>query len=166
MTKADEEQTAATETDDSAVDEGEVLEWTTHPVKKRPVVALLVSLFIALVVVVVYYSTGTLLFALLGLVVLVASVARFYFPTTYRLSDCGVAVKTVTQTIKKDWLVYRSCYPDKNGILLSPFVQPSRLENFRGIYLIFEDNRDEVVEFVRKRIEPAKENSTESGVEK
>jgi hypothetical protein len=58
----------------------------------------------------------------------------------------------MTQTLHKDWSIYRSCYPDKNGILLSPFVRPSRLENFRGIYLMFADNGEEVTRFVKAHI--------------
>jgi hypothetical protein len=82
----------------------------------------------------------------------VASLAKFYFPTRYRLDDTGIMVKTMTQTLKKEWTLYRSCYPDKNGILLSPFAEPSRLENFRGLYLMFDNNRDDVTAFCRSHI--------------
>jgi hypothetical protein len=56
------------------------------------------------------------------------------------------------QTLNKDWSQFRSCYPDKNGILLSPFAHPSRLENFRGLYLMFEGNRDAVTACVKGRL--------------
>ena len=151
--------------DDNNIDdnEGVVLEWTTHPMKRKPLVALVVTLFIILIAVLVYITTISKLFTLLTLIVLFASLAKFYLPTRYRLSDKGVAVKTTTQTIYKSWDVYRSCYPDKNGILLSPFFEPTRMENFRGIYLIFAENKDEVTAFVEERINksdnpPATEN--------
>jgi len=41
---------------------------------------------------------------------------------------------------------------DKNGIFLSPFRKPRRLENFRGIYLMVGENRDEVISFIKERI--------------
>ena len=133
-------------------DEGQVLGWTCHPVKRRPLVSVLATLFILLVSAMIHYATGSKGFALLGLVILLASLAKFYFPTTYRLSDKRIMVKTTTQTLYKDWSVYRSCYRDKNGILLSTFAEPSRLENFRGLYIMFSDNGDAVTAFVKKRL--------------
>jgi hypothetical protein len=131
---------------------GRVLEWTTHPVKRRPMVSIMVTVFVLLISLIVYYTTMSKMFGGLALVVMFASLAKFYFPTTYRLTDDRITIKTMTQTLHKDWAIYRSCYPDNNGILLSPFVRPSRLENFRGIYLMFSGNRDEVIQFVRERI--------------
>lgn len=142
-------------------DEGEVLEWTSHPLRRKPVAATIVSIFILVVSMVVYSTTMSKAFGVLALVVLFASLARFYFPTTYRLTGKRITVKTVTQTLHKDWSQYRTCYPDKNGILLSPFTRPSRLESFRGIYLIFSANKQEVVSFVKGHIGKREENSSQ-----
>lgn len=134
-------------------EQGDALEWTTHPMKKRPIVAILVTIFIFVVPMLVLSMTNSKLFATLALVVLFASVAKFYFPTKFILTDKQVIIKSSTQTIKKNWTEYRSFYPDKNGVLLSPFVEPSRLENFRGVYLIFADNKEEVISFIGKYIQ-------------
>ncbi|MEW6410854.1 MAG: hypothetical protein AB1483_00110 [Candidatus Zixiibacteriota bacterium] len=136
----------------SSGDEGEVLQWTTHPLRRRPLAAVLVTVFILMVGFLVYASTESKAFGTLALVVLFASLAKFYLPTRYLLSDKCIKVKTTTQTIRKNWSQFRSYYPDRNGVLMSPFLQPSRLENFRGIYLIFDNNRDEVIAFIKKRI--------------
>ncbi|MFQ5498574.1 MAG: hypothetical protein ACE5FH_02775 [Candidatus Zixiibacteriota bacterium] len=136
---------------------GMQLRWTSHPMKRRPLATLLLSLFILLVSFFIYLATESSWFSLLGLVVLYVSTARFYWPTHYHLTDRDVTVKTSMQTVTKEWSAYRSCYPDKNGILLSPFMKPSRLENFRGIFLMFENNKDEVVTFVRQQIDRQRE---------
>ena len=51
-------------------------------------------------------------------------------------------------------------------MFLSPFVEPSRLENFRGLYLMTEKNNEEVAEFIRARIGgrhlPADQNDIEN----
>ncbi len=133
-------------------DAEEALEWTCHPVKRKPLVSALVTLFIFVVVAIVYYTTASRAFGVLAAVIMLASLAKFYFPTSYRLTREKITIKTTTQTLRKDWSTYRSCYPDKNGILLSPFVHTSRLENFRGIYLMFNNNRDEVTNFVKANI--------------
>jgi len=133
-------------------DESETLQWTCHPVKRKPLVSSLVSLFIAVIGAMIYLMTESHLFTLLGMIIMLMSLAKFYFPTTFKLSDRGVTVKTTTGTLFKEWKIYRSCYPDKKGILLSPFGEPSRLENFRGLYVMFEGNAGEVTAFVRKHI--------------
>ncbi len=133
-------------------DENILLEWTCHPMKRRPAVTVAVSLFVLLLVILVYVITSSRLFAVLAIIILAASLAKFYFPTVYRIGDKRIMIKTTTQTLYKDWSLYRSCYPDKNGILVSPFAGPSRLENFRGLYLMFENNRDSVVEVVKAQV--------------
>ena len=146
-------------------EEGEVLSWTVHPMRRKPVVALLVTVFIFVVSMLAYMTTDSKTFGTLALVVLFASLAKFYMPTTYRLSDARITIKTMTQTIHKSWSQFRSFYPDKNGVLLSPFPGPSRLESFRGIFLIFDRNRDQVVEFIKPRIGQVLEEPDEGGKE-
>ena len=150
MSENDKDKTVAPAQD--IVDEGEVLAWTTHPIRRKPLTAVIVTFFILVVGFLVFVTTESKAFGTLALVVLFASVAKFYMPTKYRLSDKRVTVKSTTQTITKNWSHFRSYYPDKNGVLLSPFIQPSRLENFRGMYLIFENNRDAVMDFIRSHI--------------
>lgn len=134
-------------------DEGEILEWTCHKAKRNPLLTALVSALILAFGIIVYYATErSSVFAGLTLVILFLSLSRFYLPIRYRLSDRRIMIKTMTQTLYKEWSVYRTCYPDKNGILLSPFIQPSRLENFRGVFLLFNDNAQVVTEFVKARL--------------
>jgi hypothetical protein len=135
-----------------APDQGPRLEWTVHPVKRQPWVSAAVSAFVILVVILVHSWMQSHLFTLLAMLVMLGSLAKFYFPTHYQMNDKSVTVKTTTQTLVKEWKLYRSCYPDKKGILLSPFATPTRLENFRGLYIMFEKNNDQVTAFVKDRI--------------
>ncbi len=137
-------------TTDSPADN--LLTWTTHPIKKRPLAAVLVSLFILIVPLIVLTITSSKIFGFLSLVVLFASVAKFYFPTYFTLTDSEAVIKSSAQTIRKQWSEFRSYYPDKNGVLLSPFVDKSRLENFRGIFLMFDNNEEDVMNIVKQKI--------------
>ena len=129
--------------------------------QKRPLVTALVTIFILVISMLVYLAMESKAFSVLALVVLFASLARFYLPTKYRLTDRGITVKSLTQTVNKPWSMYRSCYPDKNGILLSPFAEPSRLENFRGIFLLFGGNREAVISTVKDQINKHREQSAD-----
>jgi hypothetical protein len=145
-------------------DEGEVLEWTCHKAKRRPMITLGVTALILLFGTFVYFMTDhSRMFTALALVVLFLSLARFYLPIRYRLTEKGIAIKSLTQALTREWKVFRTCYPDKNGILLSPFTRPTRLENFRGLFLLFEDNAEEVTDYVKRHLnrdaEPASASS-------
>ena len=151
------------QTEPAAEAAADAFHWSCHPVKKRPLVSVLVTLFVIFAVAYVYYSFNSVFFALLTLIVFSLSLARYYFPTHYRLSEKGVTIKTPTQTISKPWSEYRSFYPDKNGVLLSPFAEPSRLENFRGIYLMYGGKREQIIFYINKYI--SSKDSSNSKVE-
>ena len=128
------------------------LEWTCHPAKRNMKVTWAVSVFIVILTVIVYFATFSAFFTVLAFLILTGSLSGFYFPVKYRMTDKGITVKTTMQTLEKKWSQYRSFYPDKNGVLLSPFARPTRLENFRGLYIRFWNNREEVVAFVREQL--------------
>lgn len=95
-------------------------------------------------------------FGIIASALLFFSLSKFFFPTRYRLDENGVTVKSTTQTFTRPWKQFRSYYVDPNGVLLSPFAVPSRLENFRGLYVTFKDNKDEVVAYVKAHIKAPK----------
>lgn len=146
-------QTGPSEKESAASEDSEILEWTCHPAKKNPKVTVAVSVFLVALVVIVYFVTYSVWFMALGAAILFGSLASFYLPTRFRLTDEEITMKATTQKTTKKWNQFRSYYPDKNGVLLSPFVRPTRLENFRGMYVRFWNNRDEVIEFVKNHIE-------------
>lgn len=129
-----------------------LLEWITHPMKRRPMVTAAVTLFIMLITMFVYYAMESRAFAVLALIVLLGSLAKYFLPTKFTLTESKIIIKSTTQTIAKPWSMFRSFYPDKNGVLISPFAEPSRLENFRGLYLMFSENRDEVLNAIREKL--------------
>ena len=129
-----------------------LLSWSTHPAKARPLVTTLVILFLIVLAVLVYLLTYSAIFTVIAALILYGSLTQYFTRTTYEFTDTKVRVKYVVNKIEKDWAQYRSYYVDKNGVLLSPFAGPSRLENFRGLFIRFADNRDQAMEIVRQKI--------------
>lgn len=150
-----EENKNITTPDETATEDRVLLKWRKHPLQKRPLAATLVTIFILVIGGLTLSVTGSKAFSVFALVVLFLSLAKFYLPTRFMLTEKFVVIKTTTQKIEKKWSEYRSFYPDKNGVLLSPFLEPSRLENFRGIYLMFENNKEEVLKIVEDMIAKA-----------
>ncbi|MFH2054956.1 MAG: hypothetical protein ABIJ61_03270 [bacterium] len=141
-----EEQTTTT-------DNPALLQWTCHPVKHKPILlTVFVVLFLTLLVALTYHWTESGLFTLVVALVLWGSLSQYFLPVSFSFNELDVSVKYTTHKITKGWNLFRSYYVDKNGVLLSPFVRPSRLENFRGLYIRFSGNKNEVLAIVKDKI--------------
>lgn len=131
----------------------EVLKWETHPVKKSISITILVILFLFVIWLVVYLATSSFFLTGLSVVIMLVSLSSFFLPTRYELNQEKVKIRFFLTMREREWRAFRSFYVDKNGVLLSPFAKPSRLENFRGVYVRFNQNKDQVVEFVKSKIQ-------------
>lgn len=137
------------------------MEWTAHPLKadqKKSMLLISIILLISLLVLLTANSVG---FALVALTLLVFSTRQFFMPTVYNLNSEGVEVRFLGTTKKRHWGYFSSYYEDRNGILLSPFNDRSRLEAFRGVYLIITGlpdsggtvvNKEQVRNFIKHHI--------------
>lgn len=131
----------------------EVLKWTSHPLKKsrKKTAYLILALFLvwSLVFWATSYSWG---FLFLAVLILTGSLSPYFFPTRYELTQDKLRVRFLAVRKEKAWSGFKSFYPDKNGVFVSPFARPSRIENYRGIYLRYDGNQKQVLDFVKSKI--------------
>ncbi|TET77563.1 MAG: hypothetical protein E3J41_06690 [Candidatus Cloacimonadota bacterium] len=135
-----------------------MIEWTSIPCRiggKKNIIAIVIPI-IVWTLILLFWGVG---WFILSLILVGCSILPYFLPTRYILTRDTIVVKSFFTKQKKRWEDYRSFYVDKNGVLLSPFKKHSRLENFRGIYIRFHKNNDEVVKFIKDIME--KENETE-----
>jgi len=93
-------------------------------------------------------------FGVMAFVILGGSLFPFFLPTRYVLYAGGLESVFLGVHRRFIWTQFRSYYPDPNGVLLSPFAHPSRLENFRGIYLRYNGQAEQVLRIVAEHITP------------
>ncbi|HEX9917220.1 MAG TPA: hypothetical protein VGB16_05735 [candidate division Zixibacteria bacterium] len=139
-----------------------MLNWKVHPFKRNKKVSIGVILLLFLVWGIVYLATGSLLFLAIAVVMLLGSLSGFFLPTEYEFYTNKIKVKYFLASLEKEWKNYRSFYIDKNGVLLSPFKEPSRLENFRGVYLRLDRNseiKDKVIDFIKSKMDNSVDGS-------
>lgn len=129
-----------------------ILEWSVWPAKEKPLLSLGLTVLLIAIWVAVGYIYREAVWVLLAVILLLGAVAPFFVITRYRLDGEGISMKRYVTTMKKRWEELRSYYPDKNGVLVSPFAKPSRLENFRGVYLRFRGNREKVLAVLEQNI--------------
>jgi len=137
----------------------EMLSWVSHPARIRRTALLLVLVFMHAVFIMVYLITSSILMITLAALIFTATLSTFFFPTKYEISKNRVKIKYLVNKVDKDMNSFRSYYPDKNGVLLSPFPKPSRLENFRGVYVRYHQNKAEVDAFIKKIFEERENES-------
>lgn len=130
------------------------MEWTVWPARdSRPlstVVALLVLLLSALVVL----SYQSVWYGAMLLAALLAATASHYLPTTYRLDDEAVRLRTPLTTTSRPWTAFAAYFTDGSGVFLSPSSRLSWLAQRRGLYLRCPDRIAEVTAHVRRFVKP------------
>jgi hypothetical protein len=115
---------------------------------------------ILLVAVVVAVSAGVAVsfqqpgYGLLAALILGIGLSRYFAATRYELDSDGVLVRFLGQGQRMAWQDVRRVLVHREGVHLSPFAQPSRLDSFRGAFLRFAGNADEVTRFVEQHTKP------------
>ena len=110
--------------------------WVCHPLVEEPwpksaALAAAILAFSALAAV----AFEGLLYGAIALAVLSGSMSRFLLPTSYELGSAGIAVNHLFRRRLRPWEEMRRIEVRKDGVFLSPFARPSRLDSFRGLFL-------------------------------
>lgn len=130
-----------------------MFEYVCHPAARNLSITILTTLFLLLCVALVWLISHSIFMTALAVLILFGSLAGFYTRTRYVFYDDYFIITTLIHTQRKEWKLYRSYYGDRNGVLLSPFARPTRMENFRGVYIKFAGNKDTVMAMVRSKLE-------------
>jgi MFS superfamily sulfate permease-like transporter len=140
------------------------MKWTVHPairaLTKTVISSVLVTAFI--VIVGIFYG---IFWSIFGFVVLFVSLHSYFFPTSYEITDEEVMIKNIFMTQRRKLSEFRKVYVGRNGTLLSPFRRKTLLNQFRGVFLLLPEQRDEILEFLRARIEMTEEEKDGAGKE-
>lgn len=126
--------------------------WRVHPLRENWTRSTLLLLFLILLFSGIYWLFQSVSVALLSAIFVTSSLYRYFVPFRYEFYEHQLVVTAPFYRLTKSWDNFRSFYVDNNGVLLSPFAKPSRLENFRGVYVRFGANRSEVLDFIGGKI--------------
>ena len=129
------------------------LRWTIHPLAEEPPIKsiLLATLIVGLPIGAVYSFEG-LVHGVISLIVLAASLSRYFLPTRITLDHEGIHTCHLGWRRKRFWKEFRRADIHEDGVFLSPFSRSSRMDPFRGYFLTFGNNRNQVTCFVEKYV--------------
>jgi len=126
--------------------------WVVFPLAQNRKKSACLIFFLLAFSLAVYFSFNSIFYSLLSVIILFGSLSSFFLPVRYEFYADHLKIRKLFRTVSKDWNEFRSFYVDKNGVLLSPFDKPSRLENFRGVYVRFgQIAPEEVIEFIKQK---------------
>ena len=129
------------------------LNWRAHPLRDDAPRSYAAAAFLAGLCALCIPAFGGWPWALLAAALLSVSLARWFLPTAYRLSDEGVEARFLGRAVRRPWSDFRNLYPHPMGLHLSPFERPSGLDPFRGLFLRYAPGRGaEIESFCRERV--------------
>ena len=139
------------------------LSWTVHPIVENWRKSVLLGLFLVLLLFGIYLGFQSIYVALISGIVLLGSLYKYFLPFHHQCEADRLIITSCCYRLERSWETFRSFYVDANGILLSPFARPTRLENFRGVYVRFgKHTSEEVVDFITSKIENSRRQSAVS----
>ncbi len=142
---------------DSGVKDREkvITEWSVHRMRQNPrkltiFIILLVPANAFLFCMYRELYSAFPYFIFLGNLILIGSLGDYLFPVRFRLTGRGADCRNLILKKHISWEQVKNCYISEEGIKLSPLGRKSRLDNFRGFVLLFNNNREEVIEHVKR----------------
>lgn len=124
------------------------LEWQSHPFLEKPIASSLLVVFL-LVLNWILWQTAVVRWQMpfyyyLGMVLVVGNLLPYFIVTRYLFFDDHFIVYYWFIRIQRKYTDFGCFYSDKNGITLSTFKIPRRLDPFRGQSLRFSKTRAEL----------------------
>jgi hypothetical protein len=132
------------------------LSWVVHPLtQESPHKSAALVACIAAFALLAAASLDGALYGVISLVVLTLSTIRYFLPTRYRVDSAGVAWRLLVEH-HRPWHQFARVEERPDGLFLSPFTHPTRLDAYRGLHLRFSPHVDgaAVAALVRSRVRP------------
>ncbi|MHB1456835.1 MAG: hypothetical protein ACYC0V_07965, partial [Armatimonadota bacterium] len=130
--------------DQSASTYDVILTWRVHLLRNNPKKLLPVIPVLILSLMICYSMFHSIFYLIVVTMLFIIALADFLFPVRYEITGKSAASLALFSRSRIEWDSVKKYYLDDSGIKLSPFENHTRLEAYRGVYLRFGNNKDEV----------------------
>jgi hypothetical protein len=132
--------------------------WTSFPFIDKPKHSVALCLIIILITYILWELAVGIwqqpLYYVLGVFMLFIGIVPYFVPTRYYFFEKGLVVIYPIAKVEKLYSDYGCFYADKNGIMLSTFKRPRRLDAFRGQSIRFsktKEEREAIIELLKDK---------------
>ncbi len=131
-----------------------ILAWTAHPARQNVPKLVAAILVIALIGVAVALAAGHWLAGVLGALLLVASMQRFFLPSRFAIDEEGLTANFALTHKRVKWSDVRRFACDPAGGYLATRAVPNWTDAYRGLHLVFGegDIRTQAIDAIRARL--------------
>lgn len=127
--------------------------WTSHPLKTEPHTKSACLIFIILTTsLIIGWSFQSTPFAGLSFILLTIAMSRYFLPTQYTLNEKGITLSFIGSNRTFTWSQFNRADKHNDGIFLSPFNTPHRLDTFRGQFLKTGAQTNEIFHVVQQHL--------------
>ena len=131
-------------------DEQLAYRWTVHLARQMPERLPVVVLVLLGAPLLGGMLMGHWLFGLVAFWMLFSATADYLLPIRYEADAQGVRQRGLAPRVMR-WEQVKRVVWGEDGVLLSPFAHPSRLNAYRGVFLWYGDQREIIESLVRER---------------
>ncbi|CUU09437.1 MAG: hypothetical protein N2045_12010 [Fimbriimonadales bacterium] len=139
-------------------DEQLAYRWTVHLARQMPERLPVVVLVLLGAPLLGGMLMGHWLFGLVAFWMLFSATADYLLPIRYEADAQGVRQRGLAPRVMR-WEQVKRVVWGEQGVLLSPLAHPSRLDAYRGIFLWYGDQRDQIEQLVRAYCRAAESQS-------
>lgn len=124
------------------------LQWKLHLLRRQPQKAWGAGAVMLVAGIVVGFAFRSAGMGLLAVVLLWLATRDYWLPVRYYVNEKGAGVRYLGAVFDITWDRAKYVTVTRDGLKISPLPPGSRLEPFRGVYLRFADNREQVLEAI------------------
>jgi hypothetical protein len=133
--------------------DGQAIQWVSWPLRdERPrKTASLLAIMVGTAAISFMLAP---VYGLLAVLMLFILLGPYFLPSRFEVTEGGVLKRFPLFSRNRPWSVYKRFVLQEDGVFLSPFPHPSRLDSFRGDFLRFSrtTDRQAVMDLVRKNV--------------
>lgn len=129
------------------------LAWHAHPAVERAGAAVFAAATVLSVGAAVGVATASVAWGVLGLVVLVAALNRFFLPSRFVIDSDGITARYPLRRQRYRWRDVRRFLVDEHGGWLSTRATRSWLDPHRGLHVLFGRQRQAVIDRIRAHLD-------------
>lgn len=131
--------------EDLAARGAETISWRVHPARQRVGAALLAGAVILALSALAAFAMHSLWWGIFSALFLFIALERFFLPSEFSIDDGGIVAQYGLSRRTCRWRDIRRFLHDRRGGYLSTRARGSALDAFRGVHLLFGQDRDAVV---------------------
>jgi hypothetical protein len=120
-----------------------ILEWEVHLARKYPWKTIISLIIIAYVGLLGYYIVSTIC-GIAAALIIGLYISDFLLPVKYKITSEKATSKSILFSHEVEWTKVVRCTKDRMGVKLSSVKKGSVLESFRGVYLRYNENNEDV----------------------